>query len=140
VQFPNQQNTDGSRPASHVIQPTNLEIEGCTERYPSCCPPRGAKAAPESDTAALAASALQGNAGMERTQSNNTSSDDSEERLNEAFAKMKVTLQNHDSSSESTGMTVAEGQGKKTASQQFMDFMHLSLREKIGPACWRKWE
>jgi hypothetical protein len=89
------------------------------------------KAAPESDAAAFAASALQGNAGMERTQSNNTSSDDSEERVNEAFAKMKVALQNTDSSSESTGMTVAAGQGTKTASQQFMDFMHLSPREKI---------
>ncbi|MFK3973581.1 hypothetical protein ACI2KS_22955 [Pseudomonas sp. NPDC087358] len=65
---------------------------------------------------------------------NDTTSDGTEERVDEAFAKIKIAMQNTDPASEPKALTIAEGQGKKTASQPFMDFMHLSPREKVRTA------
>jgi hypothetical protein len=90
------------------------------------------KTEPKTDADAFAAAAAQGAGAIERNQVNNSASAESDERVNEAFAKMKVAMQNTPPTTQDiTDVTEAAGQGKKSASQQFMDFMHLTPREKI---------
>lgn len=89
------------------------------------------KTEPKTDADAYMAAA-QGPAGLGQNQPSTSPSAESDERVNEAFAKMKVAMQNSAPPTQPTEiMTEAAGQGEKSASQQFMDFMHLTPREKI---------
>lgn len=52
-------------------------------------------------------------------------------RIDEAFAKLKIVMQTQEKNAPNE-ISAAKGPGaKKTASEQFMDYMHMTPREKI---------
>jgi hypothetical protein len=82
-------------------------------------------------SAAAAAAGGNHNCAENRAESapNQGDSGDSE-RIEEAFARLKVVMQTQENGV-SDGLSATKSHGQKTASEQFMDYMHLTPREKI---------
>lgn len=81
-------------------------------------------------TLAAATAASRYGAGTKADSASQLKEGGNSDRVEEAFAKLKVVMRTEDSGV-SNGLFPTKSHGQKSASEQFMDYMHLTPREKI---------